>query len=199
MECHSADNTRKAKKGLVTHWWVFLYIHHLNDNLIRYIQLTHLEWNLSQRKRYQTDCLKQSLITDTQLIQNGFFHVSRVQHMWSMKALSRTEESGYRLSYWTLLTRCLVANVTFTSSNDIVWCRVRCRSCPKAVRIQPKRVTRLQKAWTIYPDRNHANQINPSLRWESNSLTHLMSHHITTRLNIAIVYFFGLPESLKKT
>ena len=108
---------------------MFFCFHHLYrvyDNLIRYIQLTDADGDLtrgmSHRQRFQTDHLKQSLITDDNLIQDGFLQVAKVQDVWkdenSIKDDKGNAVSGIGLptiSYTSPLTRCLVTNsVTFT-------------------------------------------------------------------------------------
>ena len=71
---------------------------------------------MSHRQHYQTDQLKQSLIIDAQLVQDGFFQVSRVQHMWKHESSLKDGGIGIpTVSYCSPLTRCLVTNsITFT-------------------------------------------------------------------------------------
>ena len=75
------------------------------------------------KQRYQTDHLKKSLITDDQLLQDGFIEVTKVQDMWKDENSIKDDKGNAvpgigipTISYTSPLTRCLVTNsVTFTT------------------------------------------------------------------------------------
>ena len=123
---------------------MFFCILHLDSNLISYIQLAadgvlhlsgalvkyteqtadgDLKWGMSHRQRYQTGHLKKSLITDDQLLQDGFIEVTKVQDMWKDENSIEDDDGNAvagigipTISYTSPLTRCLVTNsVTFTT------------------------------------------------------------------------------------
>ena len=113
-ECHTVDNLTKANKNSVSVFFVSI--------ISTAIWLGTSSWRPMETsngvcltQRYQTDHLKQSLIIDAQLIQDGFFQVSMVQNMWRQESSLKDGGIGIpTVSYCSPLTRCLVTNsITF--------------------------------------------------------------------------------------